>query len=332
MKEGCLLNISEPILVRLNMDEEALQARANAYALASRAKGTRAAYALKMRQFQVFCDERGEPSVPASPETVRLYITKIADEVCCSSVNQFLSALGEAHEAKGHSSPRFHPIVQQVWKGVKRTKGTRAVGMKPLLVEHLHKMLAATPGHTSLVNDRDRAMVAFGWSAAMRRAEIVDTFVEHITFHEHGFTILVARSKEDQEGAGFEKMVLFGKNAETCPVRILQRWLEVSKITEGHVFRPISRWGRVITYGDRVGLWPQYLDKITKAMMRKAGLDPKGYGAHSLRAGFVTQAALLGKTESEIMRHTGHASSDMVRRYIRIAELHVKNATEGIGL
>lgn len=314
-------------------EQTALQESANRYAQASRAVGTRKSYALKMRQFTEFCEPLGATAVPADPEIVKLYIAQLADSgIVPSSINQFLSAIGEAHERVGLSSPRFHPVVQQVWKGVKRTKGTRAVGMKPLLVEHIHKMLTAVPPNTSCANDRDRALISMGWSCAMRRAEIVDTFVEHVTFHEHGFTILIPRSKEDQEGEGFEKMVLFGQNPETCPVRLLKRWLDVSGITSGHLYRPISRWGRVIVYGDRIGLWPQYLDKVVKDMMRKAGLDPKGYGAHSLRSGFVTQAALQGKTESEIMRHTGHRSPDMVRRYIRIAELQTKNVTGDVGL
>ncbi|REJ98750.1 MAG: hypothetical protein DWQ35_00425 [Planctomycetota bacterium] len=122
------------------------------------------------------------------------------------------------------------------------------------------------------------------------------------------------------------------ENEPYCPVRILRRWLDVSGITSGHVFRPVNRWNRIVVYGDRIGLWPQYIDKVVKKLMRRAGLDPKGYGAHSLRAGFVTQAALMGKTESEIMRHTGHGSFTMVRRYIRVAELHKFNATKGIGL
>ncbi len=302
------------------------------YAQHSRAPGTRASYLQKMVPFRAFCAERGEQAVPAKPETVRLYLAKLAEDgLSVSTVNQFLSAIGEAHEAAGHLSPRFHPAVQQVWRGIRRTKKVRAVGMKPLLAEHIKKMLAATPD-VSMLNARDRAIVTFGWACAMRRHEVVDTNVENVTFHDKGFTVLIERAKEDQEGNGFEKMVLNGKNPDTCPVRILKNWLTVSRITEGPIFRPVNRWGRVVQYGEQQRLWPQYVEKIVKRLMTNAGLDHKGYGAHSLRAGFITQAALNGHTESEIMRHSGHSNTKIVQRYIRIANLDKKNATEDMGL
>lgn len=314
------------------MQPRSLEDACHAYAQHSRAPGTRASYLQKMVPFRAFCAERGVKAVPAEAETVRLYLAKLAESgLSVSTVNQFLSAIGEAHEVEGHLSPRFHPAVQQVWKGIRRTKKVRQVGMKPLLAEHIKKMLAATPD-VSMLNARDRAIVVFGWACAMRRHEVVDTHVEHVTFHDKGFTVLIERSKEDQEGNGFEKMVLFGKNEATCPVRILQRWLAVSRITEGPIFRPVNRWGRVVQYGEQQRLWPQYVEKIVKRLMTNAGMDHKGYGAHSLRAGFITQAALNGHTESEIMRHSGHSNTKIVQRYIRIANLDKRNTTEDMGL
>jgi integrase len=98
------------------------------------------------------------------------------------------------------------------------------------------------------------------------------------------------------------------------------------------IFRPVNRWGRVVQYGEQQRLWPQYVEKIVKRLMTNAGLDHKGYGAHSLRAGFITQAALNGHTESEIMRYSGHSNTKIVQRYIRIANLDKRNTTEDMGL
>lgn len=311
---------------------QSLESAALKYAQHSRAPGTRDAYETKMRQFSEWCATEGHTPVPAKPDVVRLYVAKLAEDgLSVSTISQFLSAIGEAHEAIGQKSPRFEAVVQQVWRGVRRTKKVRAEGMKPLLAKHVVAMLAACPP-TTLMNIRDRAIVAFGWSCAMRRHEIADCCVEHVTFHEKGMTVLVVRGKEDQEGNGFEKMVLFGKNPETDPVLLLRQWLDTAQITEGPMFRPVSRWNRVVQYGEKVTLWPQYVEKVVKRLMTLAGIDTNGYGAHSLRAGFVTEAALKGHTESEIMRHTGHANANMVRRYIRIADLSKRNATEDMGL
>jgi integrase len=53
--------------------------------------------------------------------------------------------------------------------------------------------------------------------------------------------------------------------------------------------------------------------QVVQRYCRAAGLDAKLFGAHSLRAGMATQAALNGASERSIMRQTGHKSVTMVR-------------------
>jgi hypothetical protein len=53
---------------------------------------------------------------------------------------------------------------------------------------------------------------------------------------------------------------------------------------------------------------------------------------HSLRAGQVTQAAMNGVSERDIMRRTGHRSAEMLVRYIRIGESFTRNAAAGLGI
>jgi len=62
------------------------------------------------------------------------------------------------------------------------------------------------------------------------------------------------------------------------------------------------------------------------------GLDPKRYGAHSLRSGFCSQAAKAGKAKHQIMKQTRHKRSDSLQRYIKKANLFDDNAAGGIGL
>jgi integrase len=47
------------------------------------------------------------------------------------------------------------------------------------------------------------------------------------------------------------------------------------------------------------------------------GLDPLGYGAHSLRASFVTAAADRGADPLAIMQVTGHRNVATVAAYVR---------------
>ena len=69
---------------------------------------------------------------------------------------------------------------------------------------------------------------------------------------------------------------------------------------------------------------------IIKNYLIKAGIDSKEYSGHSLRSGFATSAAEAGAEERNIMAITGHKSSEMVRRYIKEANLFKNNALNKI--
>jgi integrase len=69
---------------------------------------------------------------------------------------------------------------------------------------------------------------------------------------------------------------------------------------------------------------------VVKRYAGALGLEAKSFAGHSLRAGLATSAAKAGKSERAIMRQTGHRSVQMVRRYIRDAELFSDNAAAGL--
>ena len=71
---------------------------------------------------------------------------------------------------------------------------------------------------------------------------------------------------------------------------------------------------------------------IIKDYINKAGIDAKNYSGHSLRSGFATSAAESGAEERSIMEMTGHKSTEMVRRYIKQANLFKNNALNKIKL
>ena len=70
--------------------------------------------------------------------------------------------------------------------------------------------------------------------------------------------------------------------------------------------------------------------KAKNLYLDKAGIDSKNYSGHSLRSGFATSAAEAGAEERSIMAMTGHKSSEMVRRYIKEANLFKNNALSKI--
>jgi integrase len=171
-------------------------------------------------------------------------------------------------------------------------------------------------------------LVLVGFAGAFRRSELASIDFTHLSFTEDGLIIDLRRSKTDQEAAGRKVGIPFGKEEETCPVRVLRHWLADSGITAGPVFRGVTRHGKL----SRRGLHKDCVGWILKVAARRAGLKPEPLGGHSLRAGCVTQAAMNGVSERDIMRQTGHKSAEMLARYIRIGEIFTRNAAAGLGI
>ena len=141
--------------------------------------------------------------------------------------------------------------------------------------------------------------------------------------HRASFNLraIVRRSKTDLEGRGFEKAIPLGRFIR--PVALVREWLDVAGISEGPVFRPVSRSGRVRTQAESASVPPRLTTRsvgnIIKVYAKAAGLDASTFGAHSLRAGYITTAAERGADLARIMDQSGHRDPKMVVGYIRRA-------------
>ena len=129
-----------------------------------------------------------------------------------------------------------------------------------------------------------------------------------------GLKIFIKRSKTDQVGEGSIKAIPYFINTEFCPVINLKNWINYKKIKSGKIY--------------------EISDKSVSLIIKKyallAGLDSNKYGGHSLRSGFATAAAEAGAEERNIMAMTGHKTTQMVRRYIKEANLFKNNALNNI--
>jgi len=188
--------------------------------------------------------------------------------------------------------------------------------------------LAAMVSHAdpeTLKGLRDRALLLFGFASAMRRSELVALDLADLELTARGLLVTVRRSKTDQEGRGHQRAVPFGRNPEMCPVRALAAWLEAAGVTDGRVFRSVSRHNQV---GESMST--RALADVVKVYAERAGLDPAEFAGHSLRAGFVTSAAEKGASAERIMDHTGHRSVAMIRVYTRRADAFADHAGDGL--
>ena len=281
--------------------------RANAFS-----KNTTRAYQADLNDFLAWLRERGVET-PGSSDVAGYLASLPRRGLKVSTVRRRAATLGKVFGFSIRRDPAIGPVLS----GIERTHGVREEGKDALLLEDLRLVLPAGEGLLAL---RDRAILLLGFAGGFRRGELAALEVEDLQFREEGLVVLVRRSKTDPEGAGRKVGIPFGAHAETCPVLALRAWLDRAVIRTGYVLRRV--------YGCHVGqeLEPQAVWCVVKRLCSKAGLDPKRFGAHSLRAGMVTQAIRGGASDHAIMAQTGHRSSDMVRRYRRETDLFVENA------
>jgi site-specific recombinase XerD len=293
---------------------------------ASKAANTLRGYQSDWRDFCAWSESRSLGPLPAAPEIVAAYIAECAGRLKPGSLQRRLNAIAEAHKAAGVDSPTHHAIVTNTMKGIRRTLGTAPVQKAPTLTDDIRAMVNATDA--GLIGTRDRALVLLGFAGAFRRSELVGLDVEDLAFGRDGLTVTLRRSKVDQEGVGRKIGIPYGSNPETCPVRVLQAWMEQAGITAEALFRSISRHGQV----QPGRLSGNDVARITKKLADRAGLDAAKYAGHSLRAGHATSAVIAGASERSIMNQTGHRSVQMVRRYIREGSLFRENSAGKLGL
>jgi integrase len=189
-----------------------------------------------------------------------------------------------------------------------------------LTAEHLAAIVSSLG--PSIKDVRDRALLLVGFAGAFRRCELSALDYGSLVRTTKGIVITIPRSKTDQEGQGRKIAIPFA-GGPICPVTALQTWLEVSRIANGPVFRPVTKGGHVLISrlsGDAIAV-------IVKQRVEMIGLDLTLYSGHSLRAGFATSAAAAGVPVWKIKAQTGHLSDAVLSRYIRISDPFAGNAT-----
>jgi integrase len=284
----------------------------NSFTQAAQSVSTRRSYSQDMRHF------KANAKFPATPEVVAEYLAKFAGLLSIATLQHRLIAVHQAHAERGLESPVRDRLVKQTMQGIRRTFGVAQRRVRALVKDDLLELLVMVAKQKPLKAARDKAILLLGFAGAFRRSELVALNVEDITPHAHGIELLIRRSKTDQEGAGRTVFIPLAKSEERCPVRALQHWLELAGIGVGPLFRRIDRHGHLISSR---ALTAQSVALIVKsAVAGSKGLEAaKLVSGHSLRAGFVTEAASAGLQTSVIMGQTGHKSMEMVLRYIRPA-------------
>ncbi|MDA9723652.1 site-specific integrase [Candidatus Pelagibacter sp.] len=294
----------------------------------SKAKNTLRAYKSDFKDFGTFCAKHGLSSLPSEPKVISLYLTYLSKNHKISTLRRRIVSISMIHKLKGHYLDTKHPIIIENLMGIKRVNGSIQKGKKPILISHLKSIINAIDelNINKIIKLRDKSIILIGFGGGFRRTEVVSIDHEDLEFVTEGVKITIKRSKTDQFGEGMMKGLPYSNNEKYCPVLNLKKWLEISKIKSGPIFRRLSK-GSSLT---NKRLTDQSVALLIKKYLDLAGIDNTNYAGHSLRSGFATVAAASGADERSIMAMTGHKTTQMVRRYIREANIFKNNALNKI--
>ena len=299
----------------------------------SKANNTIRAYKSDFKDFGGFCAKNGLKSLPTEPKIVSLYMTYLSTkDAKMSTLRRRLVSIGVIHRLKGHYLDTKHPIIIENLMGIKRKKGSYQKGKKPILINHLKLIIDEidkdTSDETGIRKLRDKTIILLGFAGGFRRIELISIDYEDLEFVAEGVKIFIRKSKTDQFGEGMIKGLPYFTNQQYCPVWHLKKWLEISEIKSGPIFR---RFSKGLNLGKN-RLTDQSVALFLKKYLSNAGIENQNYSGHSLRSGFATVSAEAGADERSIMAMTGHKTTQMVRRYIKEANLFKNNALNKIKL
>ena len=275
---------------------------------ASWAPSTRQAYANDWQSFAAWCDVSGIEPLGAAPEDVAGYVAYLVGKrFAVSTIRRQVAAIRHVHHLADRPSPTGHPLVARTMAGAARTLGTTQRRAAPLRLADLRTILHKAPivrhKDNPAIVQRDVTLLAVGWAAALRCSELVALNAEHLRFdgdpdtRTGGLTITVPTSKTSTEEA---HIAVPWSHTVPCPARIV--FHHTRRVRTGPMFRSINRHGQP---GRRLHV--DSVSVIVKAAVADIlGYDPANYSAHSLRAGFVTEARANHTPNHLITRHTRH--------------------------
>ena len=255
--------------------------------------------------YAAWCGARGVPALPARAETLAAFVDAMASERAPATVRRYVASIAAAHRAMGLEKTTRSEPVRRALARMHRRKGRRQAQAKGLTWALLERLMDAT-GDT-LIDARNRALLAVAYDTLLRRGELVALQVADIVEEADGAaTVLVRRSKTDAQGRGATLYLA------PDSVALVRAWRERSAVTEGRLFRSLNRGA----LGERLDA--SQVPRIFKTMAERAGLPGdvvERISGHSTRVGAAQDMVAEGIGMPAILDAGRWKTTAMVHRY-----------------
>ena len=217
-------------------------------------QNTALAYRSRWRSFEAWCTRAGRVALPATAQTVAVYLTHLATErgLKATTVDAHLTAIRAVHRGAGATAPDAL-TARKVIVAAQRREAARdgRYGPRkavPVMATDLPAIIAACDDQTA-AGLRDRAVVLLGFALLARRSELAALNLSDVELVPgEGVAVTIRSSKTDQSARGMIRRIHYAANERVCPVRAVMAWttfLTARGITTGPLFTRIDRWGNV---------------------------------------------------------------------------------------
>jgi site-specific recombinase XerD len=273
----------------------------------------RRAYERALRDFIGWYDQIGRPAL--NKATVQRYAAELREQgVGAGNINQRLSAIRKlARKAVDNGV-----LPEAVANGIKAIKGVRREGRRTgnWLTQDQAQGLISAPDTETLKGLRDRAILVVLVGCGLRRQEAAHLSFDHVQQRDGRWVIVDLLGKRNKTRS--VPMPNWAKAA-------VDEWAYGAIVSEGHVFRPVNKGGRV--EGD--SMTPQAIRDVVVSYGKELGFD---IASHDLRRTFAKLAHEGGSGIDQIQLSLGHASIQTTERYLGVEQNLTDAPCDRLGL
>jgi len=313
-------SINQELSNELTPHQLAILKKTIEYEQAALSPNTRRTYASMWKKFNGWCTAHNLPSLPASAETIALYLGYLGGEVSFATLDSTIAAIEKEHAQKGLTISGNQSLYRRVRKGIRRTHKEKQTIRKAKAITPSDLLTTCQQMGSSIKESRDKAIILLAFFGALRRSEAISLDVENLEFTEKGLTLTLMQTKTSDTAV--QVYLGYTKDPVICPITALREWLAASSITEGPIFRSLLKGGQIA---------PQRLSGHAVADIMKKAFG-KEYSGHSARRGLCTANAAAGTSIARMKQHSRHKGVDILVSYVESFEAASNTTSNTLGL
>ena len=270
------------------------------------AKNTIRAYRSDFIQYQTWCLENGLAAIPATADTMSMYVDYLSGNNKSATIRRRINSLGTVLTLSKNYDPTKQPEVVLALKRMHRKIGRAQDQATPLTKTLLNQLLASCDD--SVMGIRNQVLLSLGYETMRRRSELCAFKFEDICQAPNGKpAIRLNFSKTDQFGTG--KILPISQEL----LDLLKNWRSMIS-DKGYILRSISRHGYIGS-----NLHPASISTLLKALQKdlKMDSDEQPLSGHSFRVGAALDLLEQGEPLEKIMLKGGWQTDSSAMKYLR---------------